>query len=87
LDADSHPDGALLRACRYRPSDGCAAHMDFGSIDASVSASGVPLSVAIGDFRTTISQNLTSAFHTRVTDDVLRIGVNYRFGGPVVAKY
>jgi outer membrane immunogenic protein len=62
-------------------------HMDFGSIDQSISASGVPLTVVIGDFRTTISQNLTSAFHTRVTDDVFRIGVNYRFAGPVVAKY
>ena len=62
-------------------------HMDFGSIDQSISASGVPLSVVIGDFRTTLSQNLTSAFHTRVTDDVFCIGVNYRFGGPVVAKY
>jgi outer membrane immunogenic protein len=62
-------------------------HLDFGSIDQSISANGVPLTVVIGDFRTTISQSLTSAFHTRVTDDVFRIGVNYRFGGPVVAKY
>jgi len=62
-------------------------HLDFGSIDQSISANGVPLTVAIGDFRTTISQSLTSAFHTRVTDDVFRIGLNYRFGGPVVAKY
>jgi len=62
-------------------------HMDFGSLDQGISASGVPFIAVIGDFRTTVSQSLTSAFHTRVTDDVLRIGVNYRFGGPVVAKY
>ena len=63
-------------------------HMDFGSINQSVSASGVPFSAVLGAFRTTLSQNLTSAFNTRVTDDVFRIGLNYRFGAPVVtAKY
>jgi outer membrane immunogenic protein len=62
-------------------------HMDFGSIDQSISANGVPLTIAIGSFTTTLSQSLTSAFRTRVTDDVFRIGVNYRFGAPVVAKY
>ena len=62
-------------------------HMDFGSLNASVSAAGTPLSVVVGDFRLTLAQTLTSAFHTRVTDDVFRVGVNYRFGGPVVAKY
>ena len=62
-------------------------HMDFGSLDQSISANGVPLTVAFGNFTTTLSQSLTSAFRTRVTDDVFRIGVNYRFGAPVVAKY
>jgi outer membrane immunogenic protein len=62
-------------------------HLDFGSLDQSISASGVSLTIPLGDFRTTLSQSLTSTFHTRVTDDVFRIGVNYRFGGPVVANY
>jgi outer membrane immunogenic protein len=62
-------------------------HMDFGSFDQSISASGVPLTAVLGDFRVTLSQSLTSAFRTRVTDDVFRIGVNYRFGAPIVAKY
>ena len=30
---------------------------------------------------------LTSNFSSRITDNVLRVGVNYKFGGPVVAKY
>jgi outer membrane immunogenic protein len=62
-------------------------HLDFGSVDQSISANGVPLTVSIGSFTTTLSQSLTSAFHTRVTDEVFRIGLNYRFGAPVVAKY
>jgi outer membrane immunogenic protein len=43
----------------------------------------------LGDFRTTLTQTTTfnSAFRARVTDDIVRIGVNYRFGGPVVARY
>jgi outer membrane immunogenic protein len=63
-------------------------HMDFGNVDQNVSANGVPLSLTIGAFVTTLSQSLTSSFHTHVTDDVFRIGVNYRFGAPVIAaKY
>jgi len=63
-------------------------HMDFGSIDQSVAGGGAPNNFVLGDFRTTITQTLVSSFHTRVTDDVLRVGLNYRFGGPVVAaKY
>jgi outer membrane immunogenic protein len=30
---------------------------------------------------------ITSNYSSRVTDNVLRAGVNYKFGGPVVAKY
>jgi len=63
-------------------------HMDFGNVDQNVSANGVPLSLTIGAFVTTLSQSVTSSFHTHVTDDVFRIGANYRFGAPVIAaKY
>lgn len=24
---------------------------------------------------------------SKVTDNILRVGINYRFGGPVIAKY
>ena len=30
---------------------------------------------------------LSSNYSSRITDNVLRVGVNYKFGGPVVAKY
>jgi len=30
---------------------------------------------------------LTSGFSSRVTDNIVRVGVNYRFGDPVIAKY
>jgi outer membrane immunogenic protein len=33
------------------------------------------------------SGTLTSSYSSRVTDNVLRVGVNYKFGGPVVARY
>jgi outer membrane immunogenic protein len=29
----------------------------------------------------------TSSYSSRVTDNVLRVGLNYKFGGPVVARY
>jgi outer membrane immunogenic protein len=30
---------------------------------------------------------ITSNYSSHITDNVLRVGVNYKFGGPVVAKY
>jgi outer membrane immunogenic protein len=36
---------------------------------------------------TTTTATTTGGFHTHVTDLILRVGLNYRFGGPVVAKY
>ena len=30
---------------------------------------------------------LTSGFHSHFTDNMVRAGLNYKFGGPVVAKY
>jgi outer membrane immunogenic protein len=60
-------------------------HMDFGSVNQSISANGVPLVVTIGAFTTTLSRSITSSFHAHVTDDVFRVGLNYRFGAPVIA--
>jgi outer membrane immunogenic protein len=31
--------------------------------------------------------NLTTNYSSRITDNILRVGVNYKFGGPVIAKY
>jgi outer membrane immunogenic protein len=36
---------------------------------------------------TATTATTTSSFHTHVTDLILRVGLNYRFGGPIVAKY
>jgi outer membrane immunogenic protein len=30
---------------------------------------------------------LASNYSSRITDNIVRVGVNYKFGGPVVAKY
>jgi outer membrane immunogenic protein len=44
-----------------------------------------------GTFATTVGAFggglLAANFNSRVTDNILRVGVNYRFGGPVVARY
>jgi outer membrane immunogenic protein len=51
----------------------------------------VDLGTVNGSFLTTIGGlgggALSSNYSSRVTDNVLRVGVNYKFGGPVVAKY
>jgi outer membrane immunogenic protein len=31
--------------------------------------------------------NITSSFSSHITDNLLRVGVNYKFGGPAFAKY
>jgi outer membrane immunogenic protein len=38
-------------------------------------------------FNTVTTTTLASAFNTRFTDNIVRVGVNYRWGGPVVARY
>ena len=44
-----------------------------------------------GTFETTVGALgggfLASNYNSRITDNILRVGVNYRFGGPVVANY
>jgi len=66
-------------------------YMDLGNIGSS-GATGAAVAVnqpntpGIG-FNTVTTTTLTSAFSTRFTDHIVRVGVNYRFGGPVVAKY
>jgi outer membrane immunogenic protein len=65
-------------------------YMDFGNVGgASSSATTVvnQLNTPLPGFNTVTTTTLTGAFNTRFTDNILRVGVNYRFGGPVVAKY
>jgi outer membrane immunogenic protein len=46
----------------------------------------VDLGKVNGTFTLAPSTNV-STFSSRITDNILRAGVNYKFGGPVVAKY
>jgi outer membrane immunogenic protein len=46
----------------------------------------VDLGTVSGSF-TPVVGAVTSSYSSRITDNVLRVGVNYKFGGPVVAKY
>jgi outer membrane immunogenic protein len=65
-------------------------YMDFGNVGSSgATATAVTnaLNTPLPGFNTVTTTTLTSAFNTRFTDNVLRVGLNYRFGGPVVAKY
>jgi outer membrane immunogenic protein len=65
-------------------------YMDLGNIGGS-GASATTVTNALDTpsrgFNTVTTTTLASAFNTRFTDNILRVGVNYRFGGPVVAKY
>lgn len=65
-------------------------YMDLGNIGSSGATATTTvnqLNTPTIDFNTVTTTTLTSAFRTRFTDNILRVGVNYRFGGPVVAKY
>ena len=64
-------------------------YMDLGDVgDGSTTATNVVTQPGVPIRRTTVTTTtLTSAFGTRFTDNILRVGVNYRFDTPVVAKY
>ena len=53
-------------------------YMDLGSVSAGPIATTILVPV-----RTNAGASYTSSF----TDNIVRVGVNYRFGGPVVARY
>jgi outer membrane immunogenic protein len=64
-------------------------YMDLGNIGG---ASATPTTVtnalnAPSTALNTVTTTTTAAFNTHFTDNLVRVGVNYRFGGPVVAKY
>ncbi|HXN68408.1 MAG TPA: outer membrane protein [Bradyrhizobium sp.] len=65
-------------------------YMDLGNVGSgSAGATTVvnQLNTPTPGFNTVTTTTLTGAFNTKFTDNILRVGVNYRFGGPVVAKY
>jgi outer membrane immunogenic protein len=52
-------------------------YIDLGNVSGSFVT---PLVAPSGAF-------LTSGYNSHITDNILRVGVNYRWGGPVIAKY
>jgi outer membrane immunogenic protein len=65
-------------------------YMDLGNIGGT-SASATTITNALNTpsagFNTVTTTSTTATFNTHFTDNIVRVGVNYRFGGPVVAKY
>jgi outer membrane immunogenic protein len=71
-----------------------ALYVDLGSFDTSFgSVTNTTVTNALNtpqqgfNTLTTTTATTTGGFHTHVTDLIVRVGLNYRFGGPVVAKY
>jgi outer membrane immunogenic protein len=52
-------------------------YIDLGNVSGSIVT---PVVAPSGNF-------VPASYNSHVTDNVLRVGVNYRWGGPVVAKY
>jgi outer membrane immunogenic protein len=59
----------------------------FGNATATATTVTNALNTPQVGFNTVTTTTTTAAFSTRFTDNILRVGVNYRFGGPVVARY
>jgi outer membrane immunogenic protein len=63
-------------------------YMDLGNVGGTTSATtattafGVPVR-----FNTVTTVSTTASFNTHFIDNLVRVGLNYHFGGPVVAKY
>jgi outer membrane immunogenic protein len=66
-------------------------YMDLGHVGGSSAINSTATNAAntpTQGFNTITTTNLAYAFNTRFTDNIVRIGLNYRFGGgPIVAKY
>jgi outer membrane immunogenic protein len=69
-------------------------YMDLGSFDTNLGTGAVgttTVTTLIGPFGpttvATTTASTTAQARSRFSDNILRVGVNYRFGGPVVARY
>jgi outer membrane immunogenic protein len=65
-------------------------YMDLGNVGSgAVATTGIvnALNTPSVGFNTVTTTSTFGLFNTRFTDNILRAGVNYRFSGPVVAKY
>ena len=65
-------------------------YVDLGGFDSAGTSATSTTTVAnvprLG-FSTATTTTVTGAATTRFTDNIVRVGVNYRWGGPVVTKY
>jgi outer membrane immunogenic protein len=64
--------------------------MDLGNIGGALATATTvtnALNTPSTALNTVTTTTTTAAFNTHFTDNLVRVGVNYRFGGPVVAKY
>ena len=65
-------------------------YMDLGNIGSSGATATTAtnaLNTPSQGLNTITTTTLTSAFTTKFTDNIVRVGVNYRWGGPVIARY
>jgi outer membrane immunogenic protein len=62
-------------------------YMDLGNVGGT-SATNI-ITASTNANRITTTTNLAYVFNTRFTDNIVRVGVNYKFGGPsaIVARY
>jgi outer membrane immunogenic protein len=59
-----------------------------GGSSANVTNSTIALNTPVGGFNTVTTQNLAYQFNTKFTDNIVRVGLNYKFGGgAIVARY
>jgi outer membrane immunogenic protein len=65
-------------------------YMDLGHVGGSSATNTTATNLAntpSAGFNTTTTTTLAYLFNTRFTDSLLRVGLNYHFNGPIVAKY
>ncbi len=62
-------------------------YMDLGNVGGGSTTATTVTAAGVGRITTLTTTTLTGTFNTRFADNILRVGLNYRFGGPVVAKY
>ena len=63
--------------------------MDLGNFGSgTTTATNVVTQLGVPVRRNTVTTTtFTSAFSSRFTDNIVRVGLNYRFGGPGLSKY
>jgi outer membrane immunogenic protein len=60
---------------------------NFGGASVTTTTTTNALSTPAVGFNTVTTLVSTAAWRTHFTDNIVRVGINYHFSGPVVAKY